>query len=116
MKNTNVLINAHEVNYEIQVESRHKKNYLNIFRRNNVIHMELTLCNKALSGMTNFAIQLNKNSFGLTPAQPLNVPVLNANQTLGNVVCFEKDRHETSYYFEMYVFFMDSFIIFMIFI
>jgi len=51
-------------------------------RRNNVIHMELTLCNKALSGMTGFAIQLNKNSFGLTPAQPLNVPVLNANQTL----------------------------------
>ena len=60
-------------------------NYNNIFRRNNVIHMELTLCNKALSGMTGFAIQLNKNSFGLTPAQPLNVPVLNANQTLGNL-------------------------------
>jgi AP-1 complex subunit beta-1 len=51
-------------------------------RRNNVVHMELTLCNKALSGMQGFAIQLNKNSFGLTPAQPLNVPVLNANQTL----------------------------------
>jgi len=51
-------------------------------RRNNVIHMEMTLCNKALSAMSNFAVQLNKNSFGLTPAQPLNVPLLNANQTL----------------------------------
>ena len=30
-----------------------------------------------------FAIQLNKNSFGLSPANPLNVPILNANQTLG---------------------------------
>eukprot|EP00088_Acartia_fossae_P025235 TRINITY_DN2605_c0_g1_i3.p1 TRINITY_DN2605_c0_g1~~TRINITY_DN2605_c0_g1_i3.p1 ORF type:complete len:939 (-),score=328.62 TRINITY_DN2605_c0_g1_i3:859-3675(-) len=51
-------------------------------RRNNIVHMEMTLCNKALSGMTGFAIQLNKNSFGLNPAQPLNIPTLNANQTL----------------------------------
>jgi len=51
-------------------------------RRNNVVHMEMTLNNKALSGMQGFAIQLNKNSFGLTPNQPLNVPMLNANQTL----------------------------------
>ena len=33
-------------------------------RRNNVIHMEMTLSNKALSGMQGFAIQLNKNRFG----------------------------------------------------
>jgi len=51
-------------------------------RRNNVIHMEMTFSNKALSGMQGFAIQLNKNSFGLIPAQPLNIPILNANQTL----------------------------------
>ena len=45
--------------------------------------MEMTFSNKALSGMQGFAIQLNKNSFGLIPAQPLNIPILNANQTLG---------------------------------
>ncbi|VDD74271.1 unnamed protein product [Mesocestoides corti] len=36
--------------------------------------MELTLTNNALSPMTGFAIQFNKNSFGLAPAQALNVP------------------------------------------
>ena len=46
--------------------------------------MEMTFNNKALSAMQGFAIQLNKNSFGLTPTQPLNIPILNANQTLGN--------------------------------
>jgi len=51
-------------------------------RRNNVVHMELTFNNKALQAMQGFAIQLNKNSFGLSPANPLNVPILNANQTL----------------------------------
>jgi len=51
-------------------------------RRNNQIHMEMTFNNKALSAMQGFAIQLNKNSFGLTPAQQLNIPLLNANQTL----------------------------------
>lgn len=50
--------------------------------RNNVITMEMTLENKAMQAMQNFAIQLNKNSFGLTPAQPLNVPTLNAGQSL----------------------------------
>ena len=45
--------------------------------------MEMTFNNKALSAMQGFAIQLNKNSFGLTPTQPLNIPILNANQTLG---------------------------------
>ncbi len=36
-----------------------------------------------LSYIQGFAIQLNKNSFGLSPKQPLNIPLLNANQTLG---------------------------------
>jgi len=51
-------------------------------RRNNVINMEMTFTNKALSAMQGFAIQLNKNSFGLMPSQSLNIPILNANQTL----------------------------------
>ena len=31
--------------------------------------------------MQNFALQLNKNSFGLVPAQPLNVPNIASNQS-----------------------------------
>ncbi|CAF0831331.1 unnamed protein product [Rotaria sordida] len=42
-------------------------------RRNNQIVMELDFTNKALQTMTDFALQLNRNSFGLTPAQPLQV-------------------------------------------
>jgi hypothetical protein len=33
-----------------------------------------------------FAIQLNKNSFGVAPKQPLNIPLLNPNQTLGKII------------------------------
>ena len=36
--------------------------------------MEMTLSNKAMQPLTNFAIQFNKNSFGLIPAVALNVP------------------------------------------
>ncbi|CAH8488370.1 unnamed protein product [Heterobilharzia americana] len=36
--------------------------------------MELTLTNNTLTPMSGFAIQFNKNSFGLVPAQALNVP------------------------------------------
>lgn len=43
-------------------------------RRNNGVVMELTLTNKALQQMSGFAIQFNKNSFGLIPAQQMNVP------------------------------------------
>lgn len=35
--------------------------------------MDLTLSNKAMQPISGFAIQLNKNSFGVTPAAPLNV-------------------------------------------
>ncbi|KAI5718697.1 hypothetical protein M8J77_025474 [Diaphorina citri] len=38
-----------------------------------VIEMELTFTNKSMAPMANFAIQVNKNSFGLTPARPLQV-------------------------------------------
>jgi vesicle coat complex subunit len=43
-------------------------------RRNRTIIMEMTFTNKALQPMTGFAVQFNKNSFGLTPAAPLNIP------------------------------------------
>ena len=36
--------------------------------------MEMTLSNKAMQPLTNFAIQFNKNSFGLIPAVALNIP------------------------------------------
>ncbi|XP_050695182.1 AP-1 complex subunit beta-1-like [Eriocheir sinensis] len=43
-------------------------------RRNGIITMDMTIHNKAMQPITNFAIQLNKNSFGISPAAPLNVP------------------------------------------
>ncbi|XP_037566831.1 AP-1 complex subunit beta-1-like [Dermacentor silvarum] len=42
-------------------------------RRNGQIFMDMTFSNKAMQAMTAFAIQFNKNSFGLAPAQPLQV-------------------------------------------
>lgn len=36
--------------------------------------MDMTLSNRAMQAMTNFAVQFNKNSFGVIPAQPLQVP------------------------------------------
>ncbi|XP_024909489.1 AP-1 complex subunit beta-1 [Cynoglossus semilaevis] len=42
-------------------------------RRAGVIQMEMTITNKAMSVMTGFAIQFNRNSFGLAPAGPLQV-------------------------------------------
>lgn len=50
-------------------------------RRNGEIFMDMTLTNKAMQPMTNFAIQLNKNSFGLVPASPLQAPPLPPNQS-----------------------------------
>ncbi|XP_006784342.1 AP-1 complex subunit beta-1 isoform X5 [Neolamprologus brichardi] len=52
-------------------------------RRSGVIQMEMTLTNKAMSVMTDFAIQFNRNSFGLAPAGPLQVLTpLSPNQTI----------------------------------
>lgn len=42
-------------------------------RRAGQVYMDLTFVNKAMQAMTAFAIQLNKNSFGLAPAAPLQV-------------------------------------------
>ncbi|KAM6965325.1 AP-1 complex subunit beta-1 isoform 2-T2 [Aplochiton taeniatus] len=52
-------------------------------RRAGVIQMEMTLTNKAMSVMSDFAIQFNRNSFGLAPAGPLQILTpLSPNQTL----------------------------------
>ncbi|XP_007572138.1 AP-1 complex subunit beta-1 isoform X4 [Poecilia formosa] len=52
-------------------------------RRAAVIQMEMTLTNKAMSVMTDFAIQFNRNSFGLAPAGPLQVLTpLSPNQSI----------------------------------
>ncbi|XP_069565476.1 AP-1 complex subunit beta-1 isoform X2 [Brachyistius frenatus] len=52
-------------------------------RRAGVTQMEMTLTNKAMSVMTDFAIQFNRNSFGLAPAGPLQVLTpLSPNQSI----------------------------------
>jgi len=45
----------------------------NFYRSNGQIMMDMTFTNRAMQPMMQFAIQLNKNSFGLVPAQPLQV-------------------------------------------
>lgn len=49
-------------------------------RRNGDISMDMKFTNKAMQPMSGFAIQLNKNSFGLIPTQPLQVGPLPPNQ------------------------------------
>jgi len=51
-------------------------------RRNGEVFMDMTLTNKAMQPMTNFAIQLNKNSFGLVPASPMQAAPLPPNQSI----------------------------------
>ncbi|XP_008213577.1 AP-1 complex subunit beta-1 isoform X1 [Nasonia vitripennis] len=52
-------------------------------RKNGQINMDMTFTNKAMQPMGGFAIQLNKNSFGLAPAVPLQVPApLNPGQSI----------------------------------
>ncbi|XP_015768680.1 PREDICTED: AP-1 complex subunit beta-1-like [Acropora digitifera] len=43
-------------------------------RRQGQIYMDMTISNKAMQAMGQFAIQFNKNSFGMIPASPLNIP------------------------------------------
>ncbi|KAI9363455.1 adaptin N terminal region-domain-containing protein [Zopfochytrium polystomum] len=50
-------------------------------RRNGQVALELTFSNKGTTVLTDYAIQFNTNSYGLTPAQPLRVPPLNPSQT-----------------------------------
>ncbi|XP_056274450.1 AP-1 complex subunit beta-1 isoform X4 [Pseudoliparis swirei] len=52
-------------------------------RRAGVIQMEMNLTNKAMSVMTDFAIQFNRNSFGLASAGPLQILTpLSPNQSI----------------------------------
>lgn len=51
-------------------------------RRNGQISMDMTFTNKAMQAMSTFAIQLNKNSFGLVPSAPLQVGTLQPSQTI----------------------------------
>ena len=44
--------------------------------------MDITFANKAMQPLNQFGIQLNKNSFGLIPAQQLNVPQIPPNQSV----------------------------------
>ncbi|RZC34202.1 AP-1 complex subunit beta-1 [Asbolus verrucosus] len=51
-------------------------------RRNGQITMDLSFTNKAMQAMSGFAIQFNKNSFGIAPAAPMNMGALQPGQTL----------------------------------
>lgn len=51
-------------------------------RRNAQVSMDMLFTNKAMQAMTGFAIQLNKNSFGLVPSAPLQVGALQPSQTI----------------------------------
>lgn len=43
-------------------------------KRNNVLCCDWTLTNKSLVPLDGFALQFNKNSFGMMPSSPLNIP------------------------------------------
>lgn len=51
-------------------------------RRNGQVSMDMLFTNKAMQAMTGFAIQLNKNSFGLVPSAPLQVGALQPSQAI----------------------------------
>jgi hypothetical protein len=55
-------------------------------RRSGVINMDMEFINKALAPMTGFAIQLNKNSFGLISATNLQIPLLQLNQSISSTL------------------------------
>ncbi|ODM90038.1 AP-2 complex subunit beta [Orchesella cincta] len=48
--------------------------YGTFVRKNQEIYMEMTLTNQSTDALSDFAIQFNKNSFGVIPALPLQVP------------------------------------------
>lgn len=50
-------------------------------RRNGKIFMEVTITNKAMQAISGFALQFNKNSFGLIPVEQLNPSPLLPNQS-----------------------------------
>ena len=52
--------------------------------------MDMTFSNKAMQPLSGFGIQFNKNSFGLAPAQPLNVPAIPPNQACAYIWALRK--------------------------
>lgn len=50
-------------------------------RQGDELQMVLTFTNRAMQALGNFAIQFNKNSFGMTPKAPLNLPQLRQSQS-----------------------------------
>lgn len=51
-------------------------------RRNGIINMDMDFANRALTPLSGFAIQLNKNSFGLACATQLQIALLQPNQSI----------------------------------
>eukprot|EP00045_Choanoeca_perplexa_P013193 m.147784 g.147784 ORF g.147784 m.147784 type:complete len:875 (+) comp16273_c0_seq1:55-2679(+) len=51
-------------------------------RRSGQMYMEMTFTNTSAQAMGDFAVQFNKNSFGLAPAAALAVPTLTPNQSV----------------------------------
>jgi len=60
-------------------------------RHNNEVQMVLTFTNKTMQNLSGFAIQFNKNSFGLAPKTSLNVPQLSPNQSSEAVIPLSTD-------------------------
>uniref|UniRef100_A0A1I7TNI4 AP complex subunit beta n=1 Tax=Caenorhabditis tropicalis TaxID=1561998 RepID=A0A1I7TNI4_9PELO len=50
-------------------------------RRNGRIYMEMTITNKAMQAISGFALQFNKNSFGLIPVEQVNPAPILPNQS-----------------------------------
>ncbi|XP_070509177.1 AP-1 complex subunit beta-1 isoform X1 [Chironomus tepperi] len=50
-------------------------------RRGGGVYMDMVFTNKAMQAMSAFAIQLNKNTFGMVPGAPLQVPSLPPGQS-----------------------------------
>ena len=58
-------------------------------RRQGTVYMDLTISNRAMQAMTGFAVQFNRNSFGLTPS-PLHIPhPIGANQSVQTSVALD---------------------------
>jgi len=51
-------------------------------RRQGRIYLDLVFTNQTATPLSGFAIQFNRNTFGLTPAENLNINVVNPGQTL----------------------------------
>lgn len=79
-------------------------------RRNGQICMDMTFTNKAMQAMSGFAIQLNKNSFGLVPLAPIQVgqlqPAQSIDATLNLGTTGPVQRMEPLNNLQVYIFFL----------